>query len=123
MQALDALNKADIIEMKTFTKPPALVHLTMEGVCILLQARRLYLPSACLMGAVNQPYIHPSRLKPLFLSLLRALEWNNLHMCQISTCTQLHTVIGQGPCWRGVYVGRRAARSFGRQLHQAFDRL
>lgn len=38
-QALDSLNKADIIEMKTFTKPPGLVALTMEGVCILLQVR------------------------------------------------------------------------------------
>lgn len=37
--ALDALNKADIIEMKTFIKPPALVQLTMEGVCILLQEK------------------------------------------------------------------------------------
>jgi hypothetical protein len=37
--ALDSLNKADIIEMKTFIKPPHLVQLTMEGVCILLQAR------------------------------------------------------------------------------------
>lgn len=37
--ALDALNKADIIEMKTFIKPPALVQLTMEGVCILLQVK------------------------------------------------------------------------------------
>jgi hypothetical protein len=36
-KALNALNKADIIEMKTFTKPPYLVQLTMEGVCILLQ--------------------------------------------------------------------------------------
>jgi hypothetical protein len=35
--ALDSLNKADIIEMKTFIKPPPLVQLTMEGVCILLQ--------------------------------------------------------------------------------------
>lgn len=35
--ALDSLNKADIIEMRTFIKPPALVQLTMEGVCILLQ--------------------------------------------------------------------------------------
>lgn len=34
---LDSLNKADIIEMRTFIKPPALVQLTMEGVCILLQ--------------------------------------------------------------------------------------
>lgn len=37
VSALDSLNKADIIEMKTFIKPPALVQLTMEGVCILLQ--------------------------------------------------------------------------------------
>ena len=36
-KALDALNKNDIIEIKTFTKPPALVQLTMEGVCVLLQ--------------------------------------------------------------------------------------
>jgi dynein heavy chain len=40
VSALDSLNKADIIEMKTFIKPPALVQLTMEGVCILLQVRR-----------------------------------------------------------------------------------
>ena len=38
-KALNALNKNDIIEIKTFTKPPALVQLTMEGVCILLQVR------------------------------------------------------------------------------------
>jgi Microtubule-binding stalk of dynein motor len=34
--ALNALNKNDIVEVKTFPKPPALVQLTMEGVCILL---------------------------------------------------------------------------------------
>jgi dynein heavy chain len=39
VKALDALNKADVIEMKTFLKPPALVQLTMEGVCLLLQVR------------------------------------------------------------------------------------
>ncbi|WIA17601.1 hypothetical protein OEZ85_014416 [Tetradesmus obliquus] len=39
VSALDSLNKADIIEMKTFIKPPALVQLTMEGVCILLQEK------------------------------------------------------------------------------------
>lgn len=38
--ALGALNKADVIEMKTFIKPPHLVQLTMEGVCILLQVTR-----------------------------------------------------------------------------------
>lgn len=38
-EALNALNKTDIIEMKTFPKPPALVQLTMEGVCVLLGER------------------------------------------------------------------------------------
>lgn len=38
-RALNALNKNDIIEIKTFTKPPHLVLLTMEGVCILLQEK------------------------------------------------------------------------------------
>lgn len=38
-KALAALNKNDIIEIKTFTKPPALVQMTMEGVCMLLQVR------------------------------------------------------------------------------------
>lgn len=45
--ALDALNKADIIEMKTFIKPPALVQLTMEGVCILLQVCCFRTPQSC----------------------------------------------------------------------------
>ena len=35
-EALNALNKGDIIEIKTFTKPPNLVQLTLEGVCGLL---------------------------------------------------------------------------------------
>lgn len=38
-RALNALNKNDIIEIKTFTKPPFLVQLTMEGVCCLLQEK------------------------------------------------------------------------------------
>lgn len=36
VEALNALNKQDIVEIKSFTKPPFLVQLTMEGVCILL---------------------------------------------------------------------------------------
>jgi hypothetical protein len=44
--ALDSLNKTDIIEMRTFIKPPALVQLTMEGVCILLQVCCLEMVSA-----------------------------------------------------------------------------
>lgn len=34
--ALKALNKADINELKAFQKPPALVRFVMEPVCILL---------------------------------------------------------------------------------------
>lgn len=45
-KALNALNKNDIIEIKTFIKPPALVQLTMEGVCILLQVRLLHDPTS-----------------------------------------------------------------------------
>eukprot|EP00892_Ulva_mutabilis_P004502 jgi/Ulvmu1/2423/UM134_0004.1 len=37
--ALGALNRNDIIEIKTFTKPPVLVQLTMEAVCVLLGER------------------------------------------------------------------------------------
>ena len=50
-EALQALNKNDIGEVKTFPKPPALVQLTMEGVLVLLgekpdwdTARRVRLP-------------------------------------------------------------------------------
>lgn len=35
-EALGALNRNDIVEIKTFTRPPALVQRTMEAVCILL---------------------------------------------------------------------------------------
>lgn len=34
--ALKALNKADINELKAFQKPPALVRFVMEPVCILM---------------------------------------------------------------------------------------
>lgn len=37
--ALKALNKADINELKAFQKPPALVRFVMEPVCILLGAK------------------------------------------------------------------------------------
>lgn len=37
--ALKALNKADINELKAFLKPPALVRFVMEPVCILLGAK------------------------------------------------------------------------------------
>jgi hypothetical protein len=35
-EALNSLNKNDIIEVKSFSKPPNLVQLTLEGVCGLL---------------------------------------------------------------------------------------
>lgn len=36
-EALGALQRNDIVEIKTFTRPPALVQRTMEAVCILLR--------------------------------------------------------------------------------------
>ena len=36
VKSLNALNKADIVEVKGFPKPPPLVRMTMEAVCLLL---------------------------------------------------------------------------------------
>ena len=38
-QALKALKKNDVIEIKTFQKPPPLVQLTMEAVCLIFNVR------------------------------------------------------------------------------------
>jgi dynein heavy chain len=40
VKSLDALNKGDITEVKGFPKPPPLVQMTMEAVCILLGVGR-----------------------------------------------------------------------------------
>lgn len=39
VKSLNALNKNDIVEMKSFSKPPPLVMLTMEAVCTLRQEK------------------------------------------------------------------------------------
>lgn len=40
--ALKALNKADINELKAFQKPPTLVRFVMEPVCILLGTKLVF---------------------------------------------------------------------------------
>jgi transcription elongation factor GreA-like protein len=61
VSALDTLNKADIIEMKTFIKPPALVQLTMEAVCILLQVWIIDLHAAFYDCFSFLPYVATSK--------------------------------------------------------------
>lgn len=39
IESLKALNKNDIVEIKSFPKPPPLVQMTMEAVCILKQEK------------------------------------------------------------------------------------
>jgi len=39
IESLKALNKNDIVEIKSFTKPPLLVQMTLEAVCILKQEK------------------------------------------------------------------------------------
>jgi hypothetical protein len=39
LQALKSLDKNDISELKVFSKPPELVQIVMEGVCLLLGSK------------------------------------------------------------------------------------
>ena len=50
VDALKALNKNDITEIKSFAKPPPLVQMTMEAVCILKVrggAHVMHVPRVC----------------------------------------------------------------------------
>ncbi|KAJ3216110.1 Dynein heavy chain 6, axonemal [Dinochytrium kinnereticum] len=49
-KALDALDKKDIAELKVFTKPPELVLMVMEAVCILFKAKPDWEGSKKLLG-------------------------------------------------------------------------
>jgi Microtubule-binding stalk of dynein motor len=51
VKSLSALNKNDIVEMKSFSKPPALVMLTMEAVCTLKQEKPDWEAAKKLLGA------------------------------------------------------------------------
>ncbi|CAB1420450.1 unnamed protein product [Pleuronectes platessa] len=52
-QALNSLDKADISEIKVFSKPPDLVMVVMEAVCILLNAKPDWLSAKQVLGDPN----------------------------------------------------------------------
>ena len=61
LDSLKALSKTDIVEVKSFAKPPPLVQMTMEAVCILRQekpdwdtVRSAALPRAAVLGMGSQ---------------------------------------------------------------------
>lgn len=66
VKSLSALNKADIVEMRTFTKPPALVMLTMEAVCLLKQEKPDWDTAKRIMGESN------------FMDSLKAFDKENI---------------------------------------------
>ena len=49
-QALDALDKNDIAEIRVFSKPPELVGTVMEAICILFNTRPDWASAKTLLG-------------------------------------------------------------------------
>ena len=74
IKALDSLNKNDINEIKSFAKPPAMVEITLEAVCILKgvkpnwdESKKLMNDSKFLesLASYDKDNIPPVRLKKL----------------------------------------------------------
>lgn len=53
INSLKQLNKGDIVEIKSFPKPPPLVQMTMEAVCILKQEKPDWDTAKKLLGDTN----------------------------------------------------------------------
>ena len=50
MQALNALDKSDLAEIRVFSKPPELVGTVMEAICILFNTRPDWASAKSLLG-------------------------------------------------------------------------
>lgn len=50
LQALDALDKNDIAEIRVFSKPPELVATVMESICLLFNVRPDWASAKSLLG-------------------------------------------------------------------------
>lgn len=74
-QALDALDKSDISEIRVFSKPPELVATVMEAICILFNVRPDWASAKSLLGDTAL--------------MKKMIEYDKVNVCDLCppTCT------------------------------------
>lgn len=94
LTALKALDKNDIVEIKSFSKPPPMVQMTMEAVCILKGEKPDWDAAKVRGGVAWQAWrVAGGRAVPDAVGWVGALCWVSPTGCQ--------------QCWGAVKVGRR----------------